>query len=80
MKSDRKSIIGKTICAIDVINFEFGKSYLDKKSCQYLDQVVNLMKISDFNMHIIGHTDNVGSEDFNMSLSKKRAEAVYSFN
>jgi len=74
-----KSIIGKTICAIDVINFEFGKSSLDRKSYQYLDQIVNLMKKSDFNMQIIGHTDNVGSEEFNMNLSKKRAEAVHSY-
>ncbi len=79
MIDDGKTIIGKTICAVDVINFEFGKSSLDKPSFEYLDKIITLLKKSDFNMQIIGHTDNVGTDEFNMELSKKRAEAVYNY-
>ena len=75
----KKTIVGKTICAINQINFEFGKSSLDKVSAQYLDKIVTLLKMSPIKMEIIGHTDNVGSESFNLDLSKKRAEAVHNY-
>ena len=30
----------------------------------------------NLSLHVVGHTDNVGNYDFNLGLSKKRAEAV----
>lgn len=74
-----ESITGKTICAIDVINFEFDKSTIKKESYPYLDKIVRLMKNMPIHVVVRGHTDNVGNADYNMELSKKRAEAVYNY-
>lgn len=75
-----REVNGLKICAIDQINFEFGKSTLDKASQKYLDQIVLLMKNSPaVNFKINGHTDNVGSESSNLKLSQMRAEAVYRY-
>lgn len=75
----QKPITGKTICAIDVINFEFGKSSINKDSYAYLDKIVMLMKRTNLSIEIKGHTDNVGKADFNLELSKKRAKSVYDY-
>lgn len=70
---------GKTICAVDLINFEFGKSALNRSSCDYLDKIAALMLRTNAKIEIKGHTDNVGNEEFNMELSRKRAKAVYDY-
>lgn len=77
--SENKSITGKTICAIEQINFAFGKSDISKNSFGYLDKIVLLLQQSDIKIEIKGHSDNVGNADFNLELSKKRAMAVYSY-
>ena len=75
-----KSIIGKKICAIKQVNFEFGKSVLTENDKKYLSEIVVLMKnYEQLNIKINGHTDNVGSEQYNMNLSKNRAKAVYDY-
>lgn len=76
---ENKSVVGKTICAIDMINFEFDKSVIKKESYPYLDKIVDLMKNTSMHIVIKGHTDNVGAAEYNMDLSKKRAEAVYRY-
>lgn len=75
--SKGETITGKTICAIDIINFEFDKSVIKKESYPYLEKIVRLMKSTPIHVIVKGHTDNVGNEEYNMQLSKRRAEAVY---
>ncbi len=77
--TDGQSVKGKTICAIDQINFEFAKSIIDKNSYGYLDKIVRLLQQVDIHMEIKGHTDNVGKANFNLELSRKRAKAVYDY-
>ena len=74
-----QSISGKTICAIDIINFEFDKSTIKKESYPYLDKIARLMKNTPIHIIVKGHSDNVGNADYNMKLSKARAEAVYNY-
>lgn len=70
---------GKTICAVDAINFEFSKSTISEESYDYLDRLAaTLIKINR-NVEVKGHTDNVGSEKFNLKLSRERAEAVVKY-
>jgi len=70
---------GKTICAVDVINFDLGKNTLTNNSREYLDKIAALMIRTNVKIEIRGHTDNVGLEEYNMDLSRKRAEAAYDY-
>lgn len=75
-----ESVKGKTVCAIDdLINFDFGKSSLNASSQHYLNRIVLMMKRTGASVEVKGHTDNKGTEEFNMNLSKKRAQAVYDY-
>jgi outer membrane protein OmpA-like peptidoglycan-associated protein len=45
-----------------------------------LDQVAEILKrYSDYNVRIAGHTDNVGSYEFNLTLSRGRARSCYDY-
>lgn len=71
---------GKTVCAIDdMINFDFGKSSLDAPSQRYLNRIVLMMQRTGVSVEVKGHTDNKGTEEFNLNLSRKRAKAVYDY-
>ncbi|HWF44524.1 MAG TPA: OmpA family protein [Candidatus Kapabacteria bacterium] len=57
--------------------FDFNKSDLNQASYPELDRAVRLMKaVPSMEVEIVGYTDNVGSADYNKSLSQKRANAV----
>ena len=65
---------------IENIYFEFDKSILKQGSYLELDRLVNyLEKHEDFSITIIGHTDEVGTEEYNNKLSLKRADVVKSY-
>ena len=63
---------------MQVIPFEFNKSRLLKAASFILDDVVDviLSNPSIGQIQIEGHTDNVGTEEYNLELSEKRAGAV----
>ncbi|MDP2272885.1 MAG: OmpA family protein [Archangium sp.] len=63
------------------ILFEFGSDRIDPRSFKLLDEVATVLtKNPDVGPVLIeGHTDNVGSRDANMSLSKRRAGAVVKY-
>jgi outer membrane protein OmpA-like peptidoglycan-associated protein len=59
------------------IYFDTGKSDIKTESDPALSEIANLLKNSSaLNLYVVGHTDNVGSFDSNMKLSKDRADAV----
>ncbi len=56
--------------------FDFDKTDIKPEGIRLLDKVVALLNKHDFlNLHISGHTDNYGSMDYNIDLSKRRATA-----
>lgn len=62
------------------VQFETGKAVLLKKSYAVLDEVVALMvKYPEYKLRISGHTDNVGDDKFNQTLSENRAKACYDY-
>lgn len=59
--------------------FSSGSAELFPGGRQKLDQVAGVLnRYPESTVQIIGHTDNRGSEDLNMELSRKRAHAVAS--
>lgn len=59
--------------------FATGKSELMPTARKRLDDVVNALKEDPRSITIVGHTDSVGSDDKNMSLSQRRADAVRTY-
>ena len=59
------------------ILFDFDKDVLRPESKPTLDEIARLMASNTkLNLQIVGHTDNQGSTDYNMDLSRRRAAAV----
>jgi OOP family OmpA-OmpF porin len=57
--------------------FEFGKSELSSVAIRNVDKLADFLKQHPArNLLIEGHTDSVGSDEFNLALSEKRANAV----
>jgi outer membrane protein OmpA-like peptidoglycan-associated protein len=64
----------------DNLNFEFGKSEIKKESFPYLDKLADtLLKAKNWTLEIQGHTDDKGSQDFNLKLSQGRADSVKNY-
>ncbi len=65
---------------INNIEFEFNKYDIMPKSLPILKRLVQILKkYPDYEIEIHGHTDNIGSENYNLKLSKQRADSVYEF-
>jgi outer membrane protein OmpA-like peptidoglycan-associated protein len=61
----------------DNLNFEFGKAEIKNDSLPYLDKLADtLLKAKNWTIEIQGHTDDKGSDDYNLKLSQNRADAV----
>ena len=59
------------------VYFDFGKADLLPESKLELDRVVLFLnKSTNITLEIDGHTDDIGSNEMNQTLSEKRAEAV----
>ncbi len=56
--------------------FGFNESDLTPRSLRQLQIVAELLKQTKGKLNISGHTDDVGSEQYNLRLSERRAEAV----
>lgn len=59
------------------ILFDYDKADIKPESRPALDQIGTLMKDNpDLKIIVVGHTDNQGSLEYNLSLSTKRAQAI----
>lgn len=75
-----EDIRGKKICAMQQVSFKFGSHELTAQDKVYLDEMVILMETNEMiNIKVNGHTDNIGSEEANMNLSRERAKAVHDY-
>lgn len=64
----------------DKILFGFDKSDLNDGAKGNIDKLVTILgKYPDTNIEVQGHTDNTGTDKYNMSLSKRRASAVSNY-
>lgn len=62
------------------VNFNFDSAELTDTAKQNLDAVAEIfIEFPDTDLMIEGHTDSVGNDDYNMKLSKRRAESVVNY-
>ena len=60
--------------------FDFDKSGIKKQSESELDRIVDILASNpDYKLVIKGHTDNLGSNSYNLDLSVRRCQAVYDY-
>jgi OOP family OmpA-OmpF porin len=74
-----KPVTEKVTFAADVF-FDFDKAVLKPEGKAKLDDLVGKLKTTALEVIIaIGHTDSVGSKEYNQKLSVRRAEAVKAY-
>lgn len=62
------------------VTFEYNKDGLTSTAKANLDKLIEVFKeYPDTNLLIVGHTDNVGSQGYNLPLSEKRALSVKNY-
>ena len=73
----QKSITASGKVALYGILFDFNKANIKPESAPTLTEMATLLK-NEPNLKglVVGHTDNVGTFEFNEDLSKRRAQAV----
>lgn len=65
---------------LDAVYFKTGETIISINSKPYLNIIGKmLLKYPKLEIEVAGHTDNVGGDDFNMNLSRGRADAVRSY-
>ncbi len=63
-----------------ILNFELGDTEFLEGKEDVLDSLTTLLKeYPDLNIEIAAHTDNVGTHEFNVELSKKRAVTIENY-
>ncbi len=61
----------------DSINFDFDKASLRPEERELLSRIAGiLLTSSGYRVQVYGHTDDVGSNQYNLELSERRAKAV----
>ena len=65
---------------IDNVYFYFGQTILKPESSGALDKIVAFIKANPtIELEIAGHTDDEGADDYNLTLSQGRAEAIVQY-
>jgi outer membrane protein OmpA-like peptidoglycan-associated protein len=61
----------------DYLKFEFDKAELRPEDRELLSRIAGILLTSqDYTVSVNGHTDDVGSAEYNQKLSERRAQAV----
>lgn len=72
---------GEMLLSLTGVNFGFDKATLTPEAQMILDEAVELLRDTDemIEVRVEGHTDSIGTEQYNMQLSQERAEAVVQY-
>lgn len=78
VEASTRRLVYEVVLSEDQGNFKFGKTDLPDTAKQRIDQMITDLKADPKGVFIEleGHTDNVGSKDYNSQLGQERAEAV----
>ena len=70
----------RALIVLQGVNFEFDKSNLTPAAQDTLRRVArDLVANPSVNVEVVGHTDWIGTNEYNMRLSRARAESVKTF-
>ncbi len=72
----------KEVLVLKGVNFAFNSAVLTPESKKILDEdrtVARLKGAPDMRVEVAGHTDNIGSAEYNQKLSERRAQAVVDY-
>ena len=58
------------------LNFDFDKSNVKPQYYELLNNLKEFIEQNNYEVTIVGHTDSVGSNQYNIGLSRRRAESV----
>jgi outer membrane protein OmpA-like peptidoglycan-associated protein len=59
------------------VSFDFGSSQLNPAFVPTIDSMADILRRYEKTVvHVVGHTDSVGSASFNLQLSERRADTV----
>ena len=58
------------------LNFDFDKSNVKPQYFELLNNLKDFIEQNNYEVTIVGHTDSIGSNQYNFGLSRRRAEAV----
>ncbi|MCP4896384.1 MAG: OmpA family protein, partial [bacterium] len=73
----RRSALGLVMNLGDSIEFDFDKAKLRPENREILSRIAGvLMTAEGFSIQVFGHTDDVGSDEYNQQLSERRAQSV----
>jgi OOP family OmpA-OmpF porin len=62
------------------VNFDFDKATLRPDAVAILDEAIAILgKYPDLKVEVAGHTDSIGTEQYNQGLSERRAQTVYDY-
>jgi len=62
------------------VNFDFDKATLRPDAIAILDEAIGILsKYPEIRVEVAGHTDSIGSEQYNQGLSERRARTVYDY-
>ena len=65
---------------LEGVNFDFDKAVIRPQDYAILDQnIVALKEWGDVDVEVAGHTCSIGTEEYNLGLSLRRAEAVRNY-
>jgi OOP family OmpA-OmpF porin len=74
-------IVGETIFSLPGVNFAFNSAKLTEDAKTRLTAGIDAVRSLPgvINVRVEGHTDSIGSEEYNQALSLKRAESVVAY-
>lgn len=80
-KAARGKLLWSVTLSDDMVRFSFNQAELPAEAIQELDALVGKAKAMDRAVYfeIEGHTDNIGTEDYNLQLGERRASAVRNY-
>lgn len=75
-----KSLVVDKVFVFQNIHFNFDSAVLKKESFAVLDEiVVTLLTNPKLQLEISGHTCDIGTKAYNLSLSERRAQSVFDY-